>query len=76
MKKILLLSALTAALAVIPAMLLSQQAEIFCCRPVCNGCGKKGDTICDLKSVDECRSLDGWEVEDCTDCEGLERKDP
>jgi hypothetical protein len=76
MKKILLFLVIISVLVVIPALLLSQQTEILCCRPVCSGCGKKGYTLCDFKSVEECRNLDGWEVEDCTDCDVRKRKGP
>jgi hypothetical protein len=48
--------------------------EILCCRPVCGGCGPRGDVMCDYKKYSECLNLKGWEVEDCVDCRARDRQ--
>ena len=71
MKRLLVVSILIVATFVVPGTLPSQQSTIPCCRPVCSGCGTKGDFLCDYQTPQECHNLDGWKVEDCTDCSGL-----
>lgn len=67
MKGFLLVIAVVAAALLAPVDLSCRQTEILCCRPVCE-CDPE-DVTCDLMSIEKCRNLGGWEVEDCTECE-------
>ena len=72
MKGFLIAMVLMASAFFIPVNLSCQEKEILCCRPVCE-CNPE-NLMCDFKNIEECRTLGGWEVEDCTECASRKRE--
>ena len=73
MKNLIPIVTVLVAVLLFPCSSPSEYEEILCCRPVCSGCGNSQDFLCDYQSPSACSNLDGWKVEDCSDCSYFNR---